>query len=154
MKKLTALLLCVFFLFACCVTAQAAGELTQTNPTESVSVTTTVPDGLVVRIRTVNAQVSLDGVVAESFTVSRQATPTLTITPAEDFEIHKVFLSGEDVTDRLEDGALTLDAVYEDMDLVVLTIPVPCSHLLFWIAIAVLALGVIVLGILLAKKKK
>ena len=83
MKKLTALLLCAFFLLACCVTVQATGELTQTNPTESVSVTTTVPDGLALKIMATNVQICIDGVPAESFTISRQDTPTLELIPAE-----------------------------------------------------------------------
>ena len=154
MKKIAALLLCVFLLLACCMTVFATGKLTEKAPEETVDVTTTVPDGLALKVMATNVQICIDGKVAESFTITRQDTPTLELTPAEDFYIEAVYLNGEDVTGRVKDGRLTLDPVFEDLELVVLTQPVVCSHLLYWIAIAVPAAAVVVLGSLLIRRKK
>ena len=153
MKKITALLLCVFLLLACCVTVCATGELTEKEPEETVNVTTSVPDGLALKVMAANVQICIDGIAAESFTITRQDTPTLELIPAEDFYIQAVYINGEDVTGRVKDGRLTLDPVFEDLELVVLTQPVVCSHLLYWITIAVLAAAVVVLGILLIRRK-
>ena len=120
MKKIAALLLCVFLLLACCVTVCATGELTEKEPEETVSVTTTVPDGLALKVMATNVQICIDGIAAESFTITRQDTPTLELTPAEDFYIKAVYLNGEDVTGRVKDGRLTLDPVFEVLELVVL----------------------------------
>ena len=153
MKKIAALLLCVFLLLACCMTAGATGELTEKEPEETVNVTTTVPDGLALKVMAANVQIRIDGIASESFTITRQDTPTLELIPAEDFYIQAVYINGEDVTGRVKDGCLTLDPVFEDLELVVLTQPVVCSHLLYWITIAVLAAAVVVLGILLIRRK-
>jgi hypothetical protein len=153
MKKIAALLLCVFLLIACRVTVCATGELTEEEPEETVNVTTTVPDGLALKVMATNVQICIDGIAAESFTITRQDTPTLELIPAEDFYIKAVYINGEDVTGRVKDGRLTLDPVFEDLELVVLTQPVVCSHLLYWITIAVLAAAVVVLGILLIRRK-
>ena len=153
MKKIAALLLCVFLLLACCVTVCATGELTEKEPEETVNVTTTVPDGLALKVMAANVQICIDGIASESFTITRQDTPTLELIPAEDFYIQAVYINGEDVTRRVKDGCLTLDPVFEDLELVVLTQPVVCSHLLYWITIAVLAAAVVVLGILLIRRK-
>lgn len=153
MKKIAALLLCVFLLLACCVTVCATGELTEKEPEETVNVTTTVPDGLALKVMAANVQICIDGIASESFTITRQDTPTLELIPAEDFYIQAVYINGEDVTGRVKDGCLTLDPVFEDLELVVLTQPVVCSHLLYWITIAVLAAAVVVLGILLIRRK-
>ena len=154
MKKIAALLLCVFLLLACSTTVYATGELTEKEPEETVNVTTTVPDGLALKVMATNVQICINGIAAESFTITRQDTPTLELTPAEDFYIQAVYLNGEDVTGRVKDGRLTLDPVFEDLELVVLTQPVVCSHLFYWIAIAVLAAAVVMLGILLIRRKK
>ena len=153
MKKIAALLLCVFLLLACSMTVCATGELTEKEPEETVNVTTTVPDGLALKVMATNVQICIDGIAAESFTITRQDTPTLELIPAEDFYIQAVYINGEDVTGRVKDGRLTLDPVFEDLELVVLTQPVVCSHLFYWIAIAVLAAAVVVLGILLIRRK-
>ena len=153
MKKIAALLLCVFLLFASCLTVYASGSLTESNPEETVSVSTTVPDGLKLKVMAVNVQISIDGVSADHFTITRQDTPTLELTPAEDFYIQKVYINGEDVTGRLKDGRLTLDPVSQDLDLVVLTQPLVCSHVLYWIAIIVLAMAVVALTILAIRRK-
>lgn len=153
MKKIAALLVCVFLLLACCVTVCATGELTEKVPEETVNVTTTVPDGLALKVMAANVRICIDGITAESFTITRQDTPTLELIPAEDFYIQAVYINGEDVTGRVKDGCLTLDPVFEDLELVVLTQPVVCSHLLYWIAIAVLGAAVVVLSILLIRRK-
>ena len=153
MKKIAALLLCVFLLLACCGTVCAAGELTEKEPEETVNVTTTVPDGLALKVMAANVQICIDGVASKSFTITRQDTPTLELIPAEDFCIQAVYINGEDVTGRVKDGRLTLDPVFEDLELVVLTQPVACSHVLYWITIAVLGAAVAVLSILLIRRK-
>ena len=153
MKKIAALLLCVFLLLACSMTVCATGELTEKEPEETVNVTTTVPDGLALKVMATNVQICIDGIASESFTITRQDTPTLELIPAEDFYIQAVYINGADVTGRVKDGCLTLDPVFEDLELVVLTQPVVCSHLLYWITIAVLAATVVVLGILLIRRK-
>ena len=135
------------------MTVYATGELTEKEPEETVNVTTTVPDGLALKVMAANVQICIDAITSESFIITRQDTPTLELIPAEDFYIQAVYINGEDVTGRVKDGRLTLDPVFEDLELVVLTQPVVCSHLLYWITIAVLAAAVVVLGILLIRRK-
>ena len=101
MKKIAALLLCVFLLLACSMTVYATGDLTEKEPEETVSVTTTVPDGLALKVMATNVQICIDGITAESFTITRQDTPTLELTPEEDFYIQAVYINGEDVTGRV-----------------------------------------------------
>ena len=105
MRKITALLLCVLLMTVCSVTAFA----------ETVGIDTVVPDSHTVMINvTGDASATLDGKEGSTFTVERLGEPVLRFIPADGKLITKVTLNGEDITDKLVDGAYTLSSVYKD----------------------------------------
>ena len=105
MKKFAAFLLCLLLMSVCSVTAFA----------DNVSIGTDVPDSHTVTVSiTGDATATLDGKEGATFTVERLGEPVLRIVPADGKLITKVTLNGEDITDKLVDGAYTLSSVYED----------------------------------------
>ena len=87
---------------------------------------TTVPDSHNIRIEKSHADVMIEGEEnqaegnIDNFVVDRFAKPKIRITPEKGWKITRI-LNGEDVTEQLKNGYLTLEAVCEDMTLVIET---------------------------------
>ena len=115
MRKMTAVLLCVFLLTMLSVTAFAAAPQTFSGQTV---ITTTVPYNHKVVIHiTGNANVTLDGEPGEEHIVDRMSQPVLDIIPNDGEKVTKVLLNGVDITDQVNDGEYVLLPVYQDEDL-------------------------------------
>lgn len=112
MRKMTAVLLCVFLLTMLSVTAFAAAPQTFSGQTV---ITTAVPYNHKVVIHiTGNANVILDGEPGEEHIVDRMSQPVLDIIPNDGQKVTKVLLNGEDITDMVKDGKYVLPPVYQD----------------------------------------
>lgn len=113
MKKLAAMLLCLSMLSAGALTAYAEEEL-DISPGEA-TIGTEVPDSHNITITvTGNADVTVNGKEGSEFEVERLSEPVIKIKAKDGEKITKVLLNGEDITDKLVDGKLTLDPIYED----------------------------------------
>lgn len=112
MKKIAVFLLCLSMLSAGALTAYA--EEPDTAPGEA-TIGTEVPDShnIIITV-TGNADVTVNGKEGTEFDVERLSQPELEIKAREGEKITKVLLNGEDITDKLVDGKLTLDPIYED----------------------------------------
>ena len=108
-----------------CLSIPVAAEAAQTGTssvTQQSTINTTVPDTHMVTIRSEHAQVSYqheegdDEETQETVTyaVERFSSPQFQIQPKKGWKITAVLVNGEDVTDQLKDGMLTLPEVYED----------------------------------------
>lgn len=115
-----------------CLSIPVAAEAAQTGTssvTQQSTINTTVPDTHMVTIRSEHAQVSYqheegdDEETQETVTyaVERFSSPQFQIRPKKGWKITAVLVNGEDVTDQLKDGMLTLPEVYEDQQIVVET---------------------------------
>ena len=115
-----------------CLSIPVAAEAAQTgisSVTQQSTINTTVPDTHMVTIRSKHAQVSYqheegdDEETQETVTyaVERFSSPQFQIQPKKGWKITAVLVNGEDVTDQLKDGMLTLPEVYEDQQIVVET---------------------------------
>ena len=113
-----------------CLSIPVAAEAAQTGTssvTQQSTINTTVPDTHMVTIRSEHAQVSYqheegdDEETQETVTyaVERFSSPQFQIQPKKGWKITAVLVNGEDVTDQLKDGMLTLPEVYEDQQIVV-----------------------------------
>ena len=112
MKKLAAMLLCLSMLSAGALTAYAEEEL-DISPGEA-TIGTEVPDSHNITITvTGNADVTVNGKEGSEFEVERLSEPVIKIKAKDGEKITKVLLNGEDITDKLVDGKLTLDPIYE-----------------------------------------
>ena len=113
MKKLAAMLLCLSMLSAGALTAYAEEE--PDTATGEATIGTVVPDSHKITITvTGNADVTVNGKEGSEFDVERLSEPVIKITAKDGEKITKVLLNGEDITDKLVDGKLTLDPIYED----------------------------------------
>ena len=103
-------------LSAAAVTASADDE-PNTAPGEA-TIGTVVPDShrLTVNV-TGNADVTVDGKEGTEFEIERLSQPVIEIKAKDGEKLTKVLVNGEDITDKLKDGKLTLDPIYEDMTL-------------------------------------
>lgn len=115
-----------------CLSIPVAAEAAQTGTssvTQQSTINTTVPDTHMVTIRSEHAQVSYqheegdDEETQETVTyaVERFSSPQFQIQPKKGWKITAVLVNGENVTDQLKDGMLTLPEVYEDQQIVVET---------------------------------
>ena len=117
-----------------CLSIPVAAEAAQTGTssvTQQSTINTTVPDTHMVTIRSEHAQVSYQHEESDdeetqetvTYAVERFSSPQFQIQPKKGWKITAVLVNGEDVTDPLKDGMLTLPEVYEDQLLVVETKP-------------------------------
>ena len=114
MKKIAVFLLCLSMLSASAVTAYAEENDANTAPGEA-TIGTEVPDSheIIITVKG-NVDLTLNGKSGTEFEVERLSEPTLEIKAKDGEKITKVTLNGEDITDKLVDGKLTLDPIYED----------------------------------------
>ena len=115
-----------------CLSIPVAAEAAQTGTssvTQQSTINTTVPDTHMVTIRSEHAQVSYQHEESDdeetqetvTYAVERFSSPQFQIQPKKGWKITAVLVNGEDVTDQLKDGMLTLPEVYEDQQIVVET---------------------------------
>lgn len=122
MKKITALLLC--FVLLCTGIQTVFAEEAGADQTNTV-ISTRVPDTHKITVIADHAEVFYEGVSGEEFTVGRLSEPRLLIRAETGKVIKSVVLNGEDVTEQLRDGYLTLAPVYEDKVITVTTADKP-----------------------------
>ena len=128
MKKAAIILMGICLCLSIPVAAEAA-QTSTSSVTQQSTINTTVPDTHMVTIRSEHAQVSYqheegdDEETQETVTyaVERFSSPQFQIQPKKGWKITAVLVNGEDVTDQLKDGMLTLPEVYEDQQIVVET---------------------------------
>lgn len=91
------------------------------------TIRTTVPDSHNIRVEKSHADVVIEGEEdqtegnIDNFVVDRFAEPKIRIAPEEGWQISRILLNGEDVTEQFQDGYLTLEEVCEDTTLVIET---------------------------------
>ena len=105
------------------VLAADAGSSSNSQST----ISTTVPDSHNIRVEKSHADVVIEGEEdqtegnIDNFVVDRFAEPKIRIAPEEGWQVSKILLNGEDVTEQFKDGYLTLEEVCEDTTLVIET---------------------------------
>ena len=128
MKKAAIILMWICLCLSIPVAAEAAQTGTS-SVTQQSTINTTVPDTHMVTIRSEHAQVSYQHEESDdeetqetvTYAVERFSSPQFQIQPKKGWKITAVLVNGEDVTDQLKDGMLTLPEVYEDQQIVVET---------------------------------
>ncbi len=117
-------MLAVLLLFPASAFAADTGSAAGTQST----ISTTVPDSHNIRVEKTHATVAFEDEetqdeegISDNFTVDRFSEPKIQIEAEKGWKIKSILLNDQDVTDKLEDGYLTLEPVYEDMTLVVET---------------------------------
>ena len=118
LKKMMAVLLSFFFLCSTHVTA-FAGDIT---------ITASVPGSHTITVDADGAEVFCDGAAGNSFTVERLSEPKLLIRAESGREITEVLLNGENITKQIRGGYDTLEPVYEDQTLTVVTAGAPAAQ--------------------------
>lgn len=118
MRKITALLLSLLLLCSVSMTAFAQ------EPT-STTITATVPDSHTITVSADGADVFCNGQSGSRFTVDRLSEPELLIRAVSGKEITQILLNGEDITVQVKGGFYTLEPVYENMTLTVVTRDAP-----------------------------
>lgn len=118
MRKITTLLLSVLLL---CSISMAAFAEEPSNTT----ITATVPDSHTITVSADGADVFCNGQSGNQFTVDRLSEPELLIRAVSGKEITQILLNGEDITAQVKGGFYTLEPVYENMTLTVVTRDAP-----------------------------
>lgn len=111
MKKITTLLLSMLLL----------GSMSMTALARETNITTTVPDSHRIEVKADGAEVFCDGQSGSRFTAERLSEPRLLIRAVSGRQITQVLLNGEDITGQIRGGYYTLEPVYEDKTLTVVT---------------------------------
>ena len=118
MKKLAAFLLSLSMLSASAVMAfaddEAADVPANIAPGEAV-INTVVPNSHKLTITVIgNGEVTCNGEPGTEFEVERLSEPVIEIKAKEGEKLVKAEINGEDITDKLVDGKLTLEPMHED----------------------------------------
>ena len=115
MRKITALLLSALLLCSMSMTVFA----------EEATITTTVPDSHTITVTADGADVFCNGQSGNQFTADRLSEPTLLIRAESGKEITQIHLNGADITDQVKGGLYTLEPIYENKTLTVVTRDAP-----------------------------
>lgn len=118
MKKIMAVMVSFFFLCSTCVTAFAG----------NITITAKVPRSHTITVDADGAEVFCDGAAGSSFTVERLSEPKLLIRAESGREITEILLNGENITKQVRGGYYTLEPVYEDQMLTVVTAEAPAAQ--------------------------
>ena len=118
LKKIMTVLLSFFFLCSTHVTA-FAGDIT---------ITANVPGSHTITVDADGAEVFCDGAAGSSFTVERLSGPKLLIRAESGREITEILLNGENITKQIRGGYYTLEPVYEDQAITVMTDEAPAAQ--------------------------
>lgn len=111
------------FFMTMSVLAADAGSSSNSQST----ISTTVPDSHNIRVEKSHADVVIEGEEdqmegnIDNFVVDRFAEPKIRIAPEKGWQVSRILLNGEDVTEQFQDGYLTLEEVCEDLTLVIET---------------------------------
>lgn len=117
MKKIASLLLCLCLVFslptvAFAQTAESSGDAV---------ISASVPETHKITVYADGADVMFNGEMQDSFTVERLSEPTVIIRAEGGKSVKQVLLNGEDITSQIKGGYYTLEPVYEDKTLTVIT---------------------------------
>lgn len=117
MKKIASLLLCLCLVFslptvAFAQTAESSGDAV---------ISASVPETHKITVYADGADVMFNGAPGASFTVERLSQPTLIIRAQSGKSVKQVLLNGVDITSQIKGGYYTLEPVYEDKTLTVIT---------------------------------
>ena len=115
MRKLTVLLLSLLLLCSIPLAAFA----------QDTVITTTVPDSHTITVAAGGADVFCNRQPGNVFAVDRLSQPTLLIRPVSGKAITRISLNGEDITDQVKGGFYTLEPIYENKTLTVVTRDAP-----------------------------
>ena len=118
MRKITTLLLSVLLL--CSISIAAFAE----EPS-STTITATVPDSHTITVSADGADVFCNGQSGSQFTVDRLSEPELLIRAVSGKAITQILLNGDDIAVQVKGGFYTLEPVYENMTLTVVTRDAP-----------------------------
>lgn len=117
MKKIASLLLCLCLVFslptvAFAQTAESSGDAV---------ISASVPETHKITVCADGADVMFNGEMQDSFTVERLSEPTVIIRAESGKSVKQVLLNGEDITSQIKGGYYTLEPVYENKTLTVIT---------------------------------
>lgn len=117
MKKIASLLLCLCLVFslptvAFAQTAESSGDAV---------ISASVPETHKITVYADGADVMFNGEMQDSFTVERLSEPTVIIRAESGKSVKQVLLNGVDITSQIKGGYYTLEPVYEDKTLTVIT---------------------------------
>ena len=118
LKKIMTVLLSFFFLCSTHVTAFAS----------DITITANVPGSHTITVDADGAEVFCDGAAGSSFTVERLSGPKLLIRAESGREITEILLNGENITKQIRGGYYTLEPVYEDQTITVMTDEAPAAQ--------------------------
>ncbi|MGN1315437.1 MAG: hypothetical protein ACI4VW_00030 [Acutalibacteraceae bacterium] len=120
MKRITSLLLCLCLVFSLS-TVVFAGTVPESESIGKSVISTSVPYSHTVTVSAKGADVMFNGELRESFTVERLSQPTLIVRAESGKSVKQVLLNGVDITSQIKGGYFTLEPVYEDKTLTVIT---------------------------------
>lgn len=117
MKKIASLLLCLCLVFSLPTVAFAQTSESSGDAVISAS----VPETHKITVYADGADVMFNGEMQDSFTVERLSEPTVIIRAESGKSVKQVLFNGEDITSQIKGGYYTLEPVYEDKTLTVIT---------------------------------
>lgn len=112
MKKVAAILFCLFLIVICPITVFA--QTVNGEGDRTAVITTAVPKYHKITISAEGAKVELNGKNGIEFVVDRLSEPTIHINVDSEKEIKQVLINDEDITDKMVDNSYTIESVYED----------------------------------------
>lgn len=95
---------------------------------EEAIITATVPDSHNITVTADGAEVFCNGQSGERFTVDRLSTPKLLIRAVSGKEVTKILLNGDNITEQAKGGYYTLEPIYENKALIVVTKDAPAAQ--------------------------
>ena len=120
MKKIASLLLCLCLVFSL-PTVAFAQTVSQSENGGNAVISASVPNTHKITVSANGADVLFNGETQDSFVVERLSQPTLIIRVESGKSVKKVLLNGVDITSQIKGGYYTLEPVYEDKMLTVIT---------------------------------
>lgn len=93
-----------------------------------ITITASVPGSHTITVDADGAEVFCDGAAGSSFTVERLSEPKLLIRAESGREITEILLNGENITKQIRGGYYTLEPVYEDQTITVMTDEAPAAQ--------------------------
>lgn len=120
MKKIASLLLCLCIVFSL-PTVAFAQTVSQSENGGNAVISASVPNTHKITVSANGADVMFNGEMQDSFTVERLSEPTVIIRAESGKSVKQVLLNGEDITSQIKGGYYTLEPVYEDKTLTVIT---------------------------------
>lgn len=120
MKKIASLLLCLCLVFSL-PTVAFAQTVSQSGNGGNAVISASVPNTHKITVSANGANVLFNGEIQDSFTVERLSQPMLIIRAESGKAVKQVLLNGVDITSQIKGGYYTLEPVYEDKTLTIIT---------------------------------